>query len=92
VINPDNIMALKCKSSNTGASKPSCHPCYTFPDHKEDEATEPDSTDADGEDNDLVDADAAYKETKVLGDADHEVSVHASSFLFFFDTLQRLCT
>jgi hypothetical protein len=91
-IDPDNIMALKRKSSNTGAGKPSCRPRHASPDHEEDEATEPDPTDADGEDDDPVDADAAYEETKALGDADREVSAHSSSFLFLFDTLQRSCT
>jgi len=77
-IDPDNIMALKRKSSNTGAGKPSCRPRHASPDHEEDEATEPDPTDADGEDDDPVDADAAYEETKALGDADREV-MHTKS-------------
>ena len=92
-IDPDNIMALKCKSSNTGAGKPSSRPRYVSPDHEEDEATERDPTDGEeSEDDDAVDPDAAYQETKALGDADHEVRAHASPLMFLFDTLQRSCT
>jgi hypothetical protein len=72
-------MALKHKPSNTMSAKPSCHPCYISLDHEVDEATEatePDPTDTEG--NDPVDAHAAYEETKVLGDADREVSAHYS--------------
>jgi hypothetical protein len=76
VIDPDNIMALKCKPSNPAPDKPSCHPCHASPDHEVDEATEPDLTNS--EDNDPVDPDAAYEETKALGDADRDVSVHYS--------------
>ena len=80
-------MALKRKSSNTGAGKPSSHPCYVSPDHEEDEAIECDTMDGEeSEDNDAVDPDAAYQETKALGDADHEVCAHAS-LLFFYLTL-----
>ena len=89
-IDPDNIMALKRKSSNTGAGKPSSRPRHASLDHEEDEATEPDPMD--GEDDNLVDPDAAYEETKALGDADREVSVHTSPVMFLFDTLQRSCT
>ena len=89
-IDPDNIMALKRKSSNTEAGKPSSHPRHASPDHEEDEATEPDPMD--GEDDNLVDPDAAYEETKALGDADREVSVHTNPVMFLFNTLQRSCT
>ena len=79
-IDPDNIMAHKRKASNTAASKPSCHPHHPSPDDEKDKATEPDPTDS--VDDDLVDPDAAYKETKVLGDADREVSAHKPSYIF----------
>ena len=67
-IDPNNIMALKCKPSNPSTEKPSCHPCYTSLDHAEDKATEPDLSNT--KDNEPIDPDAAYKETKALGDAD----------------------
>src|SRR6266851_9388281 len=78
-IDPDNIMALKRKPSNTAAAKPSCHPHHVSPDREEDKATEPDLTDS--EDDNPVDPVTAYEETKALGDADCEVSVpYYSSF------------
>ena len=79
-IDPDNIMAHKRKASNTAAGKPSCRPRHPSPDDEEDEATEPDPTDS--VDDDLVDPDAAYKETKALGDADRKVSAHKPSYIF----------
>ena len=75
-IDPDNIMALKRKPSNPAPDKPSCRPRHASPDHEVDEATEPDLTDS--EDDDPVNPDAAYEETKALGDADREVSTHYS--------------
>ncbi|SRR6266851_4272199 len=75
-IDPDNIMALKRKPSNLAPDKPSCHPRHASPDHEVDEATEPDLTNS--EDNDPVDPDTAYEETKALGDADRDVSVRYS--------------
>jgi len=92
-IDLDNIMALKRKSSNTGAGKPSSCPRYVSPDHEEDKATEHDPMDGEeSEDDAAVDPDTAYQETKALGDADREVHAHASSLMFLFDTLQRSCT
>ena len=73
-------MALKCKSSNTGPAKPPCHPHHTSPDQEEDEATEPDPIDT--EDDEPVDPDMAYEETKALSEADYNVSVHYSSNIF----------
>jgi hypothetical protein len=70
-IDPDNVIALKHKPSNTTSTKPSCCPCYISPDHEADEATEatePAPTDTEG--NDPVDAHTAYEETKALSDAD----------------------
>ena len=72
-IDPDNIMNLKCKPSNTATGKP-CHPCHTSLVYEEDNATEPDATNT--KDNDPVNPDIAYEETKALSDADHEVSLH----------------
>ena len=74
-------MALKRKPSNQATGKSSCQPHHASLDHKEDEATEPDPTDLDDED--PVDPDTAYEETKALGDADHEVSVRKSSYFFY---------
>ena len=76
-IDPNNLMALKRKPSITAMAKPSCHPHHNSPDCEEDKATEPELTDTD--DDNSVDPDAAYKETKALGDADREVSTHISS-------------
>jgi len=73
-------MALKHKPSNTATAKPSCHPHHDSLDHEEDKATEPELTDTD--DDNPIDLDTAYKETKALGDADHEVSAHNSSHFF----------
>jgi hypothetical protein len=86
-IDPNNIMALKCKPSNPATEKPSSRPRYTSPDHEEDEATEPGLSDT--EDDEPIDPDAAYEETKALGDADREVSARATPPTFLFDTLQR---
>ena len=71
-------MALKCKPSNTAVAKPSCRPHHVSPDREEDKATEPDLTDS--EDDNPVDPVTAYEETKVLGDADCEVSAPYYSF------------
>jgi hypothetical protein len=79
-IDPDNIMALKCKPSNTAAAKPPCRPRHVSPDREEDMATEPDLTDS--EDDNPVDPVIAYEETKALGDADREVS--APYYFSFF--------
>ena len=79
-IDPDNIMALKRKPSNTAVAKPSCRPHHVSPDCEEDKATEPDLTDSEDDDN-PVDPVTAYEETKALGDADREVSApYYSSF------------
>src|SRR6266851_5470227 len=63
-IDPNNIMALKCKPSNPAPNKPSCCPHHASPDHKVDEATEPDLTDS--EDDNPVNPDTMYEETKAL--------------------------
>jgi hypothetical protein len=81
-------MTLKHKVSDTAISNSSCHHCQASPKYEEEEATEPNSTPTDIEDGpdltnsdikdddkDLVDPDAVYKETKALGNADHEVCV-----------------
>ena len=94
VTDPNNVMALKCKPSNSASTNPSCCACQASPEHEEDKATEPKPTDTeDFQDNDPVDPEIAYKETKALGDADYKVCVHCSSqVLSLFDTLQRPCT
>jgi hypothetical protein len=76
-INPNNLIALKRKPSITAMAKPSCRSHHDSPDREEDKATEPELTDTD--DDNSVNPDAAYKETKALGDADHKVSTHISS-------------
>ena len=72
-INPNNIMNHKRKPSDTATSKP-CHPRHTSPVCEEDNATEPNPTNT--EDKDPVDPDIAYEETRALGNADREVSLH----------------
>jgi hypothetical protein len=81
-------MTLKCKASNTAISNLShCHH-QASPEYEEEEATEPDPIPTDIEDGpdltdldikddnkDLVNPDAIYKETKALGNADHEVHI-----------------
>jgi hypothetical protein len=82
-------MALKRKPSNPATEKPSCRACYTSPGHEEDEeATEPDLSDT--EDDEPIEPEAAYEETKALGDADREVSTRATPPTFLFDTFQTL--
>jgi len=89
VTDPDNVMALKCKLSNSASTNPSHCACQASPEHEEDKATEPEPTNTkDFQDNNLVDPEIAYEETKALGDADHKVCVHCSSqVLSLFDTL-----
>jgi len=77
VIDPNNVMALKCKPSDAAAAHPPCHPCQASLEHEKDKATKPDPTDT--EDGDPVDPDIAYGEAKALGDADRKVRVHCSS-------------
>jgi hypothetical protein len=97
-------MTLKRKVSNTAISNSSCHHHQSSPKYKEEEATEPDPTptnikdrpdltDSDIEDDneDLVDPDAIYKETKALGDTDREVHIDFLLLWYIFDILQRLC-
>jgi hypothetical protein len=72
-IDPNNIMNHKRKPSDTATGKP-CRPRHTSPVREEDDATEPNPTDT--EDEDPVDPDIAYEETRALGDADREVSLH----------------
>jgi len=87
-------MALKRKLSDSASTNPSCCARQASPKHEEDKATEPEPTDTkDFQDNDLVDPEIAYEETKALGDADRKVCVHCSSWvLSLFDTLRRPCT
>jgi hypothetical protein len=70
-IDPNNIMNLKCKPSNTATGKP-CHPCYTSLVHKKDNVIEPDPTNT--KDDNPVNPNIAYEKTKALGDADCKVS------------------
>jgi hypothetical protein len=65
-------MALKHKPSNTVVAKPTCYPRHVSLDCEKDMATEPDLTNS--KDNNPVNLVTAYEKTKVLGDADHEVS------------------
>ena len=103
LIDPDNVMTLKRKASDTGTN-PSRRHRQASPEYEEEEATEPDPTptDTEGEpdpidsdieddDEDLVDSDAAYEETKALGDADREVRVDFLLLWYIFDVLQRPC-
>ena len=83
-IDPNNVMALKRKPSNTAIGKCPCCPCLVSLeglDHDEDEATDPNPTDTDNDE--PVDPEAVYKETKALGDADCEVSVCKSFYCFY---------
>ena len=82
-IDPNNIMNLKCKPSNTATGK-LCRPHHTSPVREDDdatEATEPNPTNT--EDKDPVNPDIAYEETRALGDADCEVSLHYFSCVVF---------
>jgi len=90
-IDPNNVMNLKHKPSSSATRKP-CHPHLTSPLHKEDDAiaSEPDPTDT--EDNNPINPDIAYEETKALGDADHKVSLSSVSPVLLFNHLQRPCT
>jgi hypothetical protein len=69
-------MALKCKPSNPAPDKPSCCPHHASSDYEVNKATEPDLTNS--EDDDSVNPDTTYEETKALGDADHDISAHYS--------------
>ena len=81
---PNNVMALKYKLSNSASTNLSCYTCQASPKHKEDKATEPKPTNTkDIQDNDLVDPEIAYKEMKALVDAD----CNSSWVLSLFDTL-----
>ena len=83
VIDPDNIMAIKCKSSNTVADNPAWRLRQASPELEDDNSvTEPDPTGTDTEDDGSVDPDHAYEDTKALGDADRAVCVHCSSQTF----------
>jgi hypothetical protein len=97
-------MTLKHKASNTAISNSSYRHHQASPKYEEEEATEPDPTPTDIEDGpdltdsdieddneDLVDPDAVYEETKVLGDADHEVRIDFLLLWYIFDILQRPC-
>jgi len=94
VTDPNNVMALKRKPSDSASTNPSRRACQASPKHKEDKATEPKPTDTkDFQDNNPVDPEIAYEETKALGDADCKVCIHCSSrVLSLFDTLRRPCT
>jgi len=88
VTDPDNIMALKHKLSDSASTNPSCCARQASPEHKEDKATEPKPTDTeDFQDNDLVDPEIAYEKMKALGDADRKVCVHCSSQVLSLLTL-----
>jgi len=93
VTNPNNVMARKCKLSDSASTNPPCRAHQASPEHEEDNATEPEPTDTeDVQDNDPVNPEIAYEEMKALGDADHKVCVQCSSqVLSLFDTLRRPC-
>ena len=90
-IDPNNVINLKRKPSSSATRKP-CRPCLTSPVHEEDDAiaSEPDPTDT--EDDNPINPDIAYEETKALGDADCEVSLSPASPALLFNRLQRPCT
>jgi hypothetical protein len=92
VIDPDNVMAIKRKTSDAPAPNPSRRLRHVSPEHEEDAATdadvaetsEPDfSHGADTEADDPVSQSEAYEETyeeiKALGDADRKVCIHCLS-------------
>jgi len=72
-IDPDNIMSLKHKLSNTAIANPSRRPCQASPKHEEDKATEPDPTDTEA--SNLLDPEVAHEEANVLSNADRAVCV-----------------
>ena len=90
-IDPNNVMNVKRKPSSSATRKP-CRPHLTSPVHEEDDAiaSEPDPTDT--EDNNPINPDIAYEETKALSDADREVSLSPASTVLLSNRLQRPCT
>ena len=98
-------MTLKCKVNDTAITNPSCCHCQASPEYEEQEETtepkptptntedRPDLTNSDIEDDDedLVNPDAIYEKTKVLGNADCEVRIDFLLPWDIFDILQRLC-
>jgi hypothetical protein len=86
---PNNAaMTLKRKLSAAPSAKSSRHVRVVISDSEEEKATEPDDTtfeastnpadDSDGNDTepDVANGDDVYAETKAMGDADREVSIH----------------
>jgi hypothetical protein len=92
LVDPNNAMGLKRKRSNTSLANPSRRLRQAPSEHEEDHTTEPDSTDTEAEVDDPVDPDAAYEETKALGDADRAVCVHLPPPRSLSDALQRPCS
>ena len=91
VIDPDNVMNLKRKPSSSATRKP-CRPRLTSPVHEEDDAIASELDPTDTEDDNPINPDIAYEETKALGDADREVSLSPASPALLFNCLQRPCT
>lgn len=73
LIDPNNVMTLKRKSSDTALANPPRRLRQASLEREEDRATEPDPTDT--EDNDLLDPEVVHEEATALSDADHEVCV-----------------
>jgi len=87
-IDPDNAMATKHKTSDAPNPNPSRRLRQASPEHKEDRASEPDTTEpnqshyADStntEEDDPIDPGKAYEEVKALGDADRQVCLNFPS-------------
>lgn len=100
VIDPDNAMATKRKSSNALSPKPSRRLRQASTEPEEDnasefEATESGSTDMDEDDPVAVNPGEEYEVTKALSNADRKVSVHFSFWIIgsrFAIFLKAMCT
>jgi len=88
VIDPDNAMATKCKTSDAPNPNPSRCLRQASPEHEEDRASEPDTTEpnqshyansTDTEEDDPIDPGKAYEEVKALGNADRQVCLNFPS-------------
>jgi len=69
-IDPDNVINLKCKPSSSATCKP-CRPHLTSPVYEKDDAIASELDPTNTEDNNPINPDIVYEETKALGNTDH---------------------
>ena len=89
VIDPDNAMTIKRKTSDAPAPNPSRRPRHVSPELEEDAATDAETSEPDfshGADTEVDDPvsqgeeyEETYEEIKALGDADRKVCIHCLS-------------